>query len=96
MESVDILGGPSGFTYPECSGVLWELRDGELLRFRCQVGHAFSAENLMAEQSEALEGALWASLRALEEKAALCHRLVQRSRRRDQTLAASRIEEIAR
>jgi two-component system chemotaxis response regulator CheB len=96
MESVDKLGEPSIFTCPECNGVLWELRDGELLRFRCHVGHAFSAETLMADQSEAVEGALWASLRALEEKAALCHRLVQQSRRRNQTLAASRFEKTAR
>ena len=96
MESVDKLGEPSVFTCPECNGVLWELRDGELLRFRCHVGHAFSVESLMADQSEAVEGALWASLRALEEKAALCHQLIQQSRRRDQTLAASRFEKTAR
>jgi|SRR5262245_7095575 len=96
MESVDKLGEPSIYTCPECNGVLWEMRDGELLRFRCHVGHAFSVESLMADQSEALEGALWVSLRALEEKAALCHRLVQQSRRRDQTLAASRFEKTAR
>src|SRR5499433_1163201 len=96
MESVDKLGDPSVFTCPECSGVLWELRDQKLIRFRCHVGHAFSTESLMADQSEALENALWAALRALEEQAALCRRLVQQSRRRNQTLSASRFEKNAK
>ena len=34
-------------------GVLWELRDEELIRFRCHAGHAFSTESLMADQSDA-------------------------------------------
>jgi two-component system chemotaxis response regulator CheB len=32
-------GKPSGFSCPECGGVLWEIEDGDLLRFRCRVGH---------------------------------------------------------
>ena len=96
MESVDKLGNPSIFTCPECSGVLWEMRDGELIRFRCHVGHAFSVESLLADQSEALENALWAALRALEERAALCHRMVEHSRRHNQTFSARRFEENAR
>src|SRR5438067_1207378 len=30
-------GEPSPYSCPECGGVLWELKDGELLRFRCRV-----------------------------------------------------------
>jgi two-component system chemotaxis response regulator CheB len=73
-------GTPSVFGCPECNGVLWELRDGELLRFRCRVGHAYSAESLLAEQSDGLETALWTALRALEEKAALARRLAEQAR----------------
>jgi two-component system chemotaxis response regulator CheB len=39
-------GAPSVFACPECGGTLWELHDDDLLRFRCRVGHAFSAESL--------------------------------------------------
>ncbi len=63
------------FTCPECQGTLWEMRDGELLRFRCRVGHAYSSESLFAGQSESVEAALWTALRALEEKATLSQRL---------------------
>ena len=86
----------SSFTCPECHGTLWERREGELIRFRCRVGHGFTADTLLAEQSEALEAALWTALRALEEKAALAHRLTARARERDLSQAARRFEEQAR
>jgi two-component system chemotaxis response regulator CheB len=50
-------GTPSMFGCPDCGGVLWELRDGELLRFRCRVGHAYGAERLLAAQTESRCGA---------------------------------------
>lgn len=68
-------GKPSPFACPECHGVLWELKDGKMVRFRCRVGHAYSPENLREEQAQAVETALWAAMRALEEKAALETRL---------------------
>jgi len=39
-------GEPSPYSCPDCGGVLWELKDGELLRFRCRVGHAYTSETL--------------------------------------------------
>lgn len=73
------LGRPSAFACPDCHGVLWELEEGELLRFRCRVGHAYTANSLQAAFSEATEDALWAAKRVLEEKAALLRRLAERS-----------------
>jgi two-component system chemotaxis response regulator CheB len=70
---------PSGLTCPECGGALWELKDGKLLRFRCHVGHGYTAESLQAEQSNGLEAALWTALRALEENAALRRRMARRA-----------------
>ena len=83
-------GDPSAFTCPECGGTLWELHEGELLRFRCRVGHAYSPESLEAAQAESLEAALWAALRALEESAALSRRLMKRARQQGKDLAADR------
>lgn len=68
-------GKPSAFACPECHGVLWEVKEGELLRFRCRVGHAYTAAALNEELSESSEAALWAALRVLEEKAALLKRM---------------------
>src|SRR5262249_4307755 len=51
------------FTCPECGGCMWQLDEKELLRFRCHVGHAYAADTLLAEQSAALEAALWTAVR---------------------------------
>src|SRR5215813_5857992 len=67
---------------PSCQGSMTETIEGGLLRYRCHVGHAFSVDSLLAEQSESLEAALWASVRALEESAQLADRLANSSDRR--------------
>jgi two-component system, chemotaxis family, protein-glutamate methylesterase/glutaminase len=88
-------GEPSGFSCPDCNGVLWAIQDGGLERFRCRVGHAWSPESLITRQSESLEAALWIALRSLEERAALAGRLAEPARRRGHTITASRFEEQA-
>lgn len=85
-------GTPSVFSCPECGGVLWEMQDGEILRFRCRVGHAFSTESMFAQQSEALEAALWVALKALQENADLSRRMAQQAHGRGQKRLASRLE----
>jgi two-component system chemotaxis response regulator CheB len=72
-------GDPSVFACPDCHGVLWEVQEGKLLRYRCRVGHAYTAEALNIAMSEASEDSLWVAMRTLEEKTALLRRLAQRS-----------------
>lgn len=72
-------GEPSRYACPDCHGVLWEIKEGELLRFRCRVGHAYTADALNGAMSEMVEQALWASMRAMEEKASLLRRIGERS-----------------
>ena len=79
-------GTPSVFACPECSGVLWELKDHELVRFRCRVGHSYTMDSLHQEFSESTEAALWAAMRALEEKAAMNRRIAE-TRTTSETLA---------
>ncbi|MGB3205968.1 MAG: chemotaxis protein CheB [Crinalium sp.] len=89
----DRPGEPSGFACPACGGSLWEIQEGNLLRFRCRTGHAFSSGTLLAEQSEALEEALWIALRALEESSALAARLAEKARDRQHLKSAERFEQ---
>jgi two-component system chemotaxis response regulator CheB len=89
------VGKPSALGCPDCGGVLNEVPDGDLLRFRCRVGHAYAPETLYLQESAALEGALWAALRALEEQAALSHRMAARARELGQARSALRYEERA-
>ena len=79
LNSSEHPGQPSPFACPDCGGVLWETEDGGFLRFRCRVGHAFTARHLDAEQRQAIESALWAALRALEESASLYQRMAVRA-----------------
>ena len=95
MQSSDRPGKPSPFACPECAGVLWELNEGKVIRFRCRTGHAYSVKSLLAEQSEALEEALWQALRALEEKAALTSRMASKAHEKKQSFSAKRFEDQA-
>ena len=86
-------GKPSAYSCPDCGGVLWEVHDRDLLRFRCRVGHAFSVESVLAAQSEQLEEALWVTLKTLEENASLSRRMAKRARARGQEWLARSFEE---
>ncbi len=45
------LGAPASLGCPECVGTLWEMHEGSLTRFRCRVGHAYTASTLLDEQA---------------------------------------------
>lgn len=85
----DRPGTPSGWSCPDCHGSLFEIRDGDLVRFRCRVGHAWSPDSLLAQQTSMLEGALWASLRALEEKVTLSLELGRQAEQQGHELTAA-------
>jgi two-component system chemotaxis response regulator CheB len=95
VHQTETLGPPSAFGCPECGGALFELRDGQLVRYRCRVGHAYSPESLDEEMSHSIEAALWTALRALEERVALARRLADRLRDRGIQGAGGRFEDQA-
>jgi two-component system, chemotaxis family, protein-glutamate methylesterase/glutaminase len=77
---------------PECGGALQEVAVGSLRRYRCRVGHVLSPESLLNGQGIALESALWAAVRTLEETATVSRRLAERSRQSGAEAAARRFE----
>jgi two-component system chemotaxis response regulator CheB len=68
-------GNASGLTCPECQGSIWELRDGDSVRFECRVGHAYGADAFVEHQGERVEAALWTAVNTLEERASTFRRL---------------------
>ena len=85
-------GEPSPWPCPDCSGVLWQIDEGDMVRFRCRVGHAWSADDLLHVQSTAIESALWMALRSLEDRAALSRALAERALQEGRTISAHRFE----
>lgn len=69
------LGPLSPYTCPECSGVLLQLVDGGILRFRCHTGHAYFVESLLQGINESIETTLWNTVRSLEENMLLLRHL---------------------
>jgi two-component system chemotaxis response regulator CheB len=95
LEPGGMPGPPSVFTCPECGGTLWEIDQGDLICYRCHVGHAYNGNSLVAAKSDDLEAALWTALRTLEENATLRRRMANHARERGMTAIAESYEEHA-
>ncbi|SDY81121.1 chemotaxis protein CheB [Hymenobacter psychrophilus] len=63
------------FTCPECHGALTQLIEGQLIRYRCHTGHAYTVSALLSEVTESVESLLYQSLRGLEETQLLLQNL---------------------
>lgn len=87
---------PSPFTCPDCGGSLWEIKESGLVRYRCHVGHGFTADSLREGMDEKLEETLWSALRAIEEGIALRSRMKERAKtQRLKAFASSLDDEVA-
>ena len=71
----ETLGPPSGYTCPDCNG---SLQSVGARGFRCQVGHAWTADALLDARDTEIEGALWVAVRSLQEKAKLSRTLAEK------------------
>jgi two-component system chemotaxis response regulator CheB len=93
IEDGPLPGPPTALTCPDCGGAIWEIVEGEVVRYRCHVGHAYTADSMVGAQAAFVEAALWSAVRALEEKAQLSRRLAERSAQRGLHRLASRYKE---
>jgi two-component system, chemotaxis family, protein-glutamate methylesterase/glutaminase len=82
-------------TCPECHGSLQEIVDGELVRYRCHTGHAFTLETLDALQADAWERALYGAFRAQQERAMLVGRMADRARAQGGDSSAEQLQQRA-
>ncbi|MDQ2695270.1 MAG: chemotaxis protein CheB, partial [Pseudomonadota bacterium] len=89
------LGTLVPLSCPECGGPLRQLDHGEVPRYRCQIGHAFTAGSLLSSQDDAIEQSLWVALRTLEERHSMLEGLAREERRRGRSDSAGRYEQRA-
>ncbi len=78
---METIARPVALTCPSCGGVLSQIKQEPPLRFRCQVGHAFSADVLAAEQEQAVDEAIRIAMRVLDERARLIESMAEESMR---------------
>lgn len=79
VEAVNALGPQVPYNCPDCGGPLWGMKQGKLLRYRCHVGHSFTAQTLLSMQSEKIEETLWVALRMFEERKNLLANMIKNS-----------------
>jgi two-component system chemotaxis response regulator CheB len=107
VENENRLGELSPYNCPHCNGVLWQIDDGPMTRFRCHTGHAYTISSLNEMQERALDESLFNTLRAHRGRAALVRQMAKKTpgpdtRRRLEERAAridedtERLEEIIR
>lgn len=65
------------FTCPECHGILVQLNEDTISRFRCHTGHAFSISALLAGVDESVESLFWQAMRGLEENTMLLRHMAE-------------------
>jgi two-component system chemotaxis response regulator CheB len=87
--NISRLGRPTALTCPACGGVMSEIKQPPL-RFRCQVGHAYSADVLAADQESAVDEAVRVALRIIEERLTLVEKMAVDARRSGMSSIAER------
>ena len=68
---------------------VWEIDEGDLVRYRCHVGHAYTADPMALALDENLRQAFGSALRALEERRALADKLREQAERKRQSHPAA-------
>lgn len=99
MQSEDWQEVPShatDYTSPECSGAIREIEDEPVRRYRCRVGHAYSADDLVAAKGEGVEETLWVAMQTLQERGQMLEAMAEEDRHRGWTRTAAGYEERAR
>jgi two-component system chemotaxis response regulator CheB len=79
---------------PTCGGVLSEIKRPPL-RFRCQVGHGYSAESLASASESSADEAMRVALRIVEERVVLMKKMAEEARRSGRNAAAAANEQRA-
>lgn len=88
MSEMDRIGQRSVLACPDCHGIMWEIEEGELVRYRCHEGHAYTAELMTLALDDNVRRAFASALRVLDERTALARKLEAQARSGGRNLSA--------
>ena len=89
------IADPAPLACPGCGGVLSQIRRSPL-RFRCQVGHGYTAEALAQEQEGSVDEALRIAMRVVGDRAVLMEKMALDALQAGRSAAAGAFEDRAR
>jgi two-component system, chemotaxis family, protein-glutamate methylesterase/glutaminase len=75
---IEDMGSLVGVGCPSCGGPLWQLEE-KPPRYRCHVGHSFTGPSVAEGLEKSEEQALYAALRAMEERVRMLKKLEKQS-----------------
>jgi two-component system chemotaxis response regulator CheB len=97
LKTVESIGTRTTYTCPECNGSIWQIGDSEpLMRFRCHIGHSYTANVFLAEQTQNVEDSLWTAVRVMEEKVIFLRHLSEQMKNYNLTTTATKYENNAK
>ena len=88
------IADPVPLSCPGCGGVLSQIKRSPL-RFRCQVGHGYTAEALTYEQENSVDEAVRMAMRIVGERVVLTEKMALDALQAGRTAAATAFEERA-
>lgn len=80
MDEGYTLDRPSTLSCPDCGGAMSKENVGELIQYRCHIGHVLSGESMLDAQFSMLEYRLGGCMALLNERADLCRQLADTAR----------------
>jgi two-component system chemotaxis response regulator CheB len=74
------MGKLTAFACPECKGALVSIGEGQLVRFRCHTGHAYTTSTLLAGVTLQVEEKMWEAMQGLEATDMLLRQIAEHYR----------------
>jgi two-component system, chemotaxis family, protein-glutamate methylesterase/glutaminase len=78
-DAMDQVGRRSVLTCPDCGGTMWEIEEAGLVRYRCHIGHAYSATLMELALDDKLRHALASARVSHRERVMLLERMERRA-----------------
>ena len=90
------MGELTTYSCPECKGALVRFDEGQMIRFRCHTGHAYSSSTLLAGVTTQVEEKLWEAMQGLEATNMLLNQIAEHYQEKGNAGTAKQFEKKAK